>query len=220
MNKVLMNMSRIGLISAGAILSILAVSSVAMQSVQAATINNQVSVGSTGSDVTQLQQFLSTNPMIYPAGIVSGYYGSLTKAAVKQFQAAYGIDQVGNVGPVTMAKINEIGASGLGLDITVPQIWNESTQVGSNNATVSFTTNKNTQTQVYYSTSPITANEATEQYQLPYVSGTLVSNSNFETSNSVNILGLQANTIYYYLARAIDASGNMSMTMPRSLQTN
>ena len=42
--------------------------------------------GSTGADVTRLQQFLATDPAIYPDAQITGYYGALTEAAVKRFQ--------------------------------------------------------------------------------------------------------------------------------------
>ncbi len=63
-------------------------------------------LGSTGADVTALQQVL------IDAGFLNittptGYYGSLTFAAVKKYQAAHGVDQVGIVGPQTRAQLNK-----------------------------------------------------------------------------------------------------------------
>lgn len=45
--------------------------------------------GSSGADVTRLQQFLATDPAIYPEKSVTGYYGALTEAAVKRFQCKH-----------------------------------------------------------------------------------------------------------------------------------
>lgn len=42
--------------------------------------------GTTGADVTRLQQFLALDPAIYPNAQITGYYGALTEAAVKRFQ--------------------------------------------------------------------------------------------------------------------------------------
>lgn len=42
--------------------------------------------GTTGVDVTRLQQFLALDPAVYPEAQVTGYYGGLTEAAVKKFQ--------------------------------------------------------------------------------------------------------------------------------------
>jgi len=40
--------------------------------------------GSTGDDVRALQVILARDPSIYPEGLVTGYFGSLTRAAVRQ----------------------------------------------------------------------------------------------------------------------------------------
>ncbi|TDT30348.1 zinc D-Ala-D-Ala carboxypeptidase [Streptomyces sp. BK208] len=69
------------------------------------TWNRTLSEGSSGSDVTQLQ--------IRVAGWVTsgerlsydGQYGARTTAAVKKFQAAYGLGADGVAGPATFSKI-------------------------------------------------------------------------------------------------------------------
>ncbi len=68
----------------------------------------RLSTGSTGKDVLLLQEFLATDPTIYPEGLITGFFGSLTENAVKRFQAKLKLEQVGVVGPQTLAKINEI----------------------------------------------------------------------------------------------------------------
>ncbi|HQU07500.1 MAG: hypothetical protein B7X04_00305 [Parcubacteria group bacterium 21-54-25] len=69
-------------------------------------IQQQLHVGSTGPNVTLLQQLLAGNPSVYPQGLVTGYYGPLTEAAVKRFQKDHGIESVGDVGPQTRAVLN------------------------------------------------------------------------------------------------------------------
>ncbi len=65
--------------------------------------------GSSGQSVMQLQTSLNT---IMNAGLaVDGEFGSATETAVKNFQTAYGLDIDGIVGPLTIAKINELIAS-------------------------------------------------------------------------------------------------------------
>jgi len=64
--------------------------------------------GEDSSDVQRLQELLAQDSSIYPEGIVSGYYGSLTAKAVRAFQAKYGISTVGRVGPQTRAKLQEV----------------------------------------------------------------------------------------------------------------
>jgi peptidoglycan hydrolase-like protein with peptidoglycan-binding domain len=65
---------------------------------------NFLGVGSTGTDVTKLQQRLTAEGVF--SGTVSGYFGALTKAAVKKYQALHGLDQFGYVGPGTRAMLN------------------------------------------------------------------------------------------------------------------
>jgi len=79
-----------------------------------------LSEGMTGDDVRLLQEILATDPEIYPKGFVTGYFGPLTKNAVKMFQKKAGIDQVGRVGPKTTAKINELLEFGAGSSGKVP----------------------------------------------------------------------------------------------------
>lgn len=65
-------------------------------------------MGSNGEDVRMLQQLLSSDPSLYPEGLVTGFFGPLTELAVKRLQAKLKIDQVGAVGPQTLAKLNEL----------------------------------------------------------------------------------------------------------------
>ena len=64
---------------------------------------------------------LSEDPTIYPAKLITGYFGNLTREAVKRFQAKHGIDPLGIVGPKTRAKLNELsGNASLSQTPTVP----------------------------------------------------------------------------------------------------
>src|ERR1043166_2668041 len=57
----------------------------------------------TQGQVSQLQQFLSARGYYQP---ITGYFGTLTRANVAQFQRQYGVDPVtGGVGPLTPAAI-------------------------------------------------------------------------------------------------------------------
>lgn len=64
--------------------------------------------GMSGNDITQLQSLLASDKSIYPEGLITGYFGSLTRAAVRRFQAKYVLPQVGRVGPLTRAKLSEV----------------------------------------------------------------------------------------------------------------
>ena len=59
-------------------------------------------------EVTNLQTVLASDPALYPEGLVTGYFGSLTKKAVIKFQLKYGISPIGIVGPKTRGKLNEL----------------------------------------------------------------------------------------------------------------
>lgn len=88
--------------------------------VSAAVFNTPLYKGLRHSDVEELQKFLKNPPVggpeIYPEGLVTGYFGPLTEAAVQRFQAKYGIVNsgtpettgYGRVGPLTRAKLNEL----------------------------------------------------------------------------------------------------------------
>jgi len=64
--------------------------------------------GMSDSEVTALQTALKGDATVYPEGLVTGYFGSLTQKAVKAFQTKYGIEAVGQVGPITRAKLNSL----------------------------------------------------------------------------------------------------------------
>ncbi|MDP3784688.1 MAG: peptidoglycan-binding protein [bacterium] len=72
--------------------------------------------GSRGEEVGALQTILAKDPAIYPEGLVTGYFGPLTEAAVRRFQAKYSIVNSGDpqstgfglVGPKTRSKLDEL----------------------------------------------------------------------------------------------------------------
>lgn len=67
--------------------------------------NAYLGVGSQGAGVTALQQLL-TRDDVY-SGPVTGYFGTLTEAAVAALQGAHGLKQVGYVGPMTRVLLNQ-----------------------------------------------------------------------------------------------------------------
>lgn len=67
--------------------------------------------GAEGDDVKALQEFLRSFPDIYPEGLVTGFFGPLTEAAVRKFQEKHAIETIGIVGPKTLLKINETYSS-------------------------------------------------------------------------------------------------------------
>jgi peptidoglycan hydrolase-like protein with peptidoglycan-binding domain len=70
-----------------------------------AAFTSFLDLGSKGDEVTALQNKLTAQG--FYSGPISGYFGALTAAAVKLFQAAHEIDQKGYVGPATRAILNK-----------------------------------------------------------------------------------------------------------------
>ncbi len=72
---------------------------VAVNSSACPNIGRTLRLGSSGTDVSQLQQFLAQDQNVYPEALVSGYYGALTQTAVQRWQVKYNI--VSSGGPTT-----------------------------------------------------------------------------------------------------------------------
>lgn len=63
------------------------------------------SFGEKGEHVKKLQEILIMKGML-EKGSNTGYFGMMTKEAVRKFQIEKGIDAVGIIGPMTRAKLN------------------------------------------------------------------------------------------------------------------
>jgi len=189
----------------------------------AASLYRQLQLGMRGSDVSALQAFLALDNTIYPQGLVTGYFGSLTKSAVSNFQARNGISTVGRVGPQTMAAINaQMNNSGVtSLDGKMRVIEPVSLSTSNTQATLSWNTGEGSVSSIYYGTSPLTLTEATE-YSPFMISGgyNMIVSSDLRTSHTGTLTGLNSNTTYYYVIYVKDAQGNESITMPSTFRTN
>lgn len=184
-------------------------------------LTSQVNIGDKSSDVTNLQLFLAADQAIYPEGLVTGYYGVLTKSAVIRFQQKYGIDPVGRVGPLTLAKINNLittgGWSSI-TDVSGPLFYSVNKSVSSNGVTFTWSTDEMTTAKVFYHTSPITMNEGDiNSVGFGSTNGLIAQNDGIaRTSQQVVIAGLQPNTTYYYVIVATDVKGNVSVWNPNT----
>ena len=68
---------------------------------------------SRATQVKSLQEFLAQDKTLYPEGLITGYFGSLTERAIWRFQEKYNIAKKGDegygiVGPKTRAKLNSL----------------------------------------------------------------------------------------------------------------
>lgn len=70
--------------------------------------SRNLTIGSTGNDVKQLQAFL-VNEVGYPTGLITSYFGHITRDAVKRLQEKYGIRPIsGYFGPITREVLNAL----------------------------------------------------------------------------------------------------------------
>ena len=61
--------------------------------------------GTKGPEVEDLQNILKSDPTIYPEGLVTGYYGPLTKKAIQKLQKKFNLPQTGDVDEKTARAI-------------------------------------------------------------------------------------------------------------------
>ena len=69
------------------------------------TFLRSLSRGMSGDDVRDLQELLAEDRDVYPEGLITGFFGSLTEKALKKFQGKHGIETVGIFGPQTRARL-------------------------------------------------------------------------------------------------------------------
>lgn len=203
-------------------IAIMLVGGFAAHKAEAATspITAGLRLGSRGSEVTKLQTLLAQNGQIYPSGMVTGYYGSLTKNAVIQFQLAANIGVDGLVGPQTRTKLNAYILAGIGPDFMNPLVSNDITQVSNNSATVSWSTNEAARGSVYYSTTPLFGGDSESAPYEFTLSGAVASDNGNTTNHSISLNNLSPNTTYYYDIVSIDNYGNVIIVLKSTFTTN
>ncbi len=74
------------------------------------TFTKYLSLGVTDTEVSDLQNVLIAQGLF--SGSATGYYGPLTEKAVRAFQRAHNLTQLGVVGPGTRAALNALSGSG------------------------------------------------------------------------------------------------------------
>ncbi|MBP9669588.1 MAG: peptidoglycan-binding protein [Candidatus Pacebacteria bacterium] len=179
----------------------------------AALITRELDLGMANSDVTSLQTFLAADASLYPEGIISGYYGSLTAAAVVRFQAANGLAQVGRVGPQTRALLNARMGSGSPVtqtgDLSAPIIYPETVSTGPNSLTFAWTNSEASRGRIMYGTT----------WPFLYATAPSVSTTGYGSTANITIGNLNPNSMYYYVREAVDGSGNVQWTTAKPLST-
>jgi peptidoglycan hydrolase-like protein with peptidoglycan-binding domain len=183
---------------------------------KAATLTRQLDLGATGQDVSDLQTFLAKDNTIYPQGLVTGYFGSLTASAVSNFQSRNGIATAGRVGPVTLAALNQQ----MNGDNIAPIINSLNMNVSNTSATFNWNTNENSYASIYYSTSFPAMVESSATSGVAIGGSSVLANTNLQVSHSATISSLSPNTTYYYVVYVRDGSGNETVTWPSTFQTS
>lgn len=192
------------------------------------TINSDLDLGEKNSDVTSLQTFFKDNTAIYPEGLVTGYFGGLSRAAVQRFQVENSIVSSGSaattgfgrVGPSTRTIINNlINQGGWTLsDMSGPFISSVNNAIGRNSTTFTWNTNENATGKIFYNTSPITMNEGDmRSVGFGATNGFVAVNDNLvRMSQQVTVQNLLPNTLYYYVIVSTDLAGNVSVVGPNN----
>ena len=109
------------------------------------SLKKDLGFGSTGDDVKLLQSWLAQDKSIYPLGLVSGYFGQATLAAVKKYQIINKIVSVGDevttgfgrVGPKTRLILN---VEFFNKNITIATATTTSTNTSTSSGQVASTT--------------------------------------------------------------------------------
>lgn len=193
-----------------------------------AVITTSLDIGATGTEVTEVQTFLAAQPTLYPEGLVTGYYGTLTAAAVQRYQCQKGIvcsgsaaaTGYGRVGPQTRAAINfDLGAApgtgGSANDVFAPimtgtTVTLSATSSAPASATISWGTNEAARSRVMYSTT----------WPFLYAAAPSVADATVDTSTSITLTNLAPSTTYFYVQESVDASGNVMWSASSIFRTN
>lgn len=184
-----------------------------------------LSIGSRGASVEDLQKFHATDTSIYPEGLITGNYGPLTAFGMQKFQCRHDIvcsgsvtaTGYGRVGPITLAKLIEVGGlAGTGgsdaptADVHAPIVSPETISTTTpQSVTIRWTSSEPARSKVYYSR------------VFPFVYGTAANSADttFDTDASVSITGLMHNTLYYYARESVDSSGDVMWTSVKTFGT-
>ena len=67
--------------------------------------------GKPDADIKAIQEAFASDPSIYPSGLKTGYFGPMTKEAIKKFQAKNGLEVTGEINAETKAALDTIMAT-------------------------------------------------------------------------------------------------------------
>lgn len=176
--------------------------------------NTTLKIGSKGENVRALQELLSSNSDMYPSGSQDGSFGPKTKIGVVQFQLAYGLSADGIVGAKTRSEMNNVIATGNGIDVSNSGIYNLSVVASGRNEIISFNSSEPVKAAVFYDTNSINWNnwnDGVMSMNTPAISGTQNVDNTFSMNKQFTLSNLSPNTKYNYTITTTDQVGNMSV---------
>lgn len=187
----------------------------------ATTITSTLDFGDRGANVTSLQQYLAMDSTIYPEGLVTGYFGSLTESAVERFQCRQNIvcagtpesTGYGRVGPRTLAALNAAITGGSVSDSSAPIMSRPVISTTTGSATIMWTSNELARGTVHYSPSPLPMLEGSPTGPA-VMGGQPISEVSFGLTHNINVAGLAPNTSYFYALKSEDVNGNVTYSWP------
>jgi hypothetical protein len=157
--------------------------------------NTNLTVGSTGVDVLNLQKVLNMNPATQVATVGAGSpgsetstFGPATKAAVIKFQTLYGISPVaGYVGAITRAKLNSMAGSTTTGGSTTTTTTTTGGTTTSTTSTTATTNPTGGSLMVSAGVQPANTIAPALAARVPFTSFTVTAGSNPVTINSVTV---------------------------------
>lgn len=83
-------------------------------------LRRELREGMRGEDVEKLQEVLATDSSVYPEGLVTGYFGPLTKAAVRRFRMEHDLGEKDEVSGKSLEVLNRLITEGAGNSGNIP----------------------------------------------------------------------------------------------------
>ncbi len=161
------------------------------------TLMSNLGRGMRGSSVASLQSYLTANTS-YAAGI-TGYFGPITQAAIRQWQMQHGVPGTGYVGPLTRAALSCTGSG----NNTSPITLNANPSSGSTPLTVTFSATPSNSGQYIIEFGDNTRSEALQSHCLSSNSGPdtpLTISCEISTTHTYQTPGTYTATLSPYVA--------------------
>ncbi|MDO8435761.1 MAG: peptidoglycan-binding protein [bacterium] len=192
-------------------------------------------MGMSGDDIKSLQELLATDSDVYPEKLITGYFGKMTERAIKKLQRKLCLEEVGSVGPKTMARINELLEEGAGSSgkippglLTAPGIQKKLCGTSTPDTTapvisdITATSTTATTTQIQWLTDEKANSKVWYGISTPVdttTSTAMISSSDNVLNHSITLSDLTASTTYYYVIASTDKSDNTATATEKSFTT-